>query len=331
MAPSLTFLQIEILCTLVCTLDHTIENQPQGPQILLSDQLQFLDSIIKQQESQAIMLTNLASEIKDSINMSTENLDKTVEKANTTIQEMSTQNLPSRLTYASSTKLNISRSHAKVPAKSEATSRIAIIKSLTTSTQEFSKKELIAKANMVISLLKDSGTEPPDDILFLSTRKLRSGSISFKMDNMESANWLKEYPNCQDFLSHFNANAFFVNKLAGLENDSIKTIQWIKPPAHWKKDQRVTHAKIQCNNLRATNKIICKGLTIEGKKVYAHKDLQILCNATRDSALERHMAKDCPKEKDACEKVHPTWGCNCRTFQEIRDKLHAQNKEAKYK
>ncbi|KIK76606.1 hypothetical protein PAXRUDRAFT_18080 [Paxillus rubicundulus Ve08.2h10] len=212
LAPSLTVLQIEILCAIVCVFDHTIEIQPQGPQTLLGDQLLRLDDIIKQQETQAIILTNLTSEIKDSIDMSTENLDRIVEKVNTTIQDTSAQSEPSRPTYAATTKINIPRIHAGVLAKSEAANQLVIIKSSSPSTQELSEKELIAKANMVISLLKDSGTETPDDILFLSARKLRSGAISFELDSAESANWLKGYSRRQEFLSNFDVNAFFIDK-----------------------------------------------------------------------------------------------------------------------
>ncbi|KIK81536.1 hypothetical protein PAXRUDRAFT_67630, partial [Paxillus rubicundulus Ve08.2h10] len=131
--------------------------------------------------------------------------------------------------------------------------------------------------------------------------------------------------------------------------------QWIKPPAHQKKDQRVAHTKISCNNIWAANKIIQEGLMIEGKKVYAHKDLPDPTRCYKGQCIGKtHMAKDCPKEKDTCGKEHPTKDCtvtdpndffcvnckekghpacgrNCRTFQEIRDKLHARNKEAKYK
>ncbi|KIK76605.1 hypothetical protein PAXRUDRAFT_65447, partial [Paxillus rubicundulus Ve08.2h10] len=100
------------------------------------------------------------------------------------------------------------------------------------------------------------------------------------------------------------------------------------------------------------------GLTIEGKKVYAHKDLPDPTRCYKGQCIRKtHMVKDCPKEKDLCgtcgkehptkdctvtdlgeffcincnEKGHPTWGCNCKTFKDTRDKLHTKNKEARYK
>lgn len=59
-----------------------------------------------------------------------------------------------------------------------------------------------------------------------------------------------------------------------LEKDSLGSAKWIKPAGRWGPKQTIAHVILVMHSPEEANKLIQKGLKVEGKKVYVCKAYQ---------------------------------------------------------
>ena len=347
-----------------------------------------MEAIIERQESQAEKLTRISEEIKASIDFFTDALDKATEQACAALKEIAIAPLAtpptSKLaTYADALKNGTPAPHAEILAASEAQTRQVTIKCEMTDLYNLSERELVLKANIALENMT-SEEDFPTGGRFLSARKQKGMKICLELNAQENAEWLKGKKTNQDaFLQLFGTNASFVPKTykavvefvpitlnadlpssirsiegaSNLDNETLKAINWIKPPRFRKPNQRVAHAIVSFASREAANKALRNGLNIEGKKVSAHKQLPEPNRCFDCHSLDQsHLAKDCPNEAtcgtcgahhttEACEVTnssnfycvnckshgHAAWSRDCKAFNEARKKLWASNREANYK
>jgi hypothetical protein len=387
MGLSLTPLISDILRAIHVALDHAISAQTldEGPQTRSLSHMTKLAELTDHQKAQAERLETIIEDInhiKAAIENSTESLEASTERACMALQEASS--LPMRTsTYVEALRHGTPTQHAEVLIQSKSQSRQVIIKCDTEDLYKLSEKELFAKANLAIENLLNQGDDAPMGISFLSMRKLKRLRICFELNSQHNTDWLRKKDNQNTFLHLFGANMSFIDKAyrtivefipitlnsstqisirgventSGLTKESLKSIKWIKPPQFHKPKQRVAHAVVAFSMCKDANKALQDGLSIEGRKVCAHKQLPEPNRCYNCHSLDQsHFAKECPKGvvcgscganhlSQDCEindpklqycvncntNSHPTWDCSCKSFTETRHKLWKSNKEAKYK
>ncbi|KIK82764.1 hypothetical protein PAXRUDRAFT_14667 [Paxillus rubicundulus Ve08.2h10] len=348
-APGITPLQADVLRAIAVVLEHA---QTPDPLVLLGEEIQCLADVTQHHESQAVVLTNTAQELKETLHNSVEHFKKCVEKACNTLQEMSNNHGTTpgntRMSYVGAVKSNSPTQHRDILAKSKAITRQVLINSgPNQNLHTLTEKELVAKANIALGLLKDNSEDLPEDMTFFSTRKLRNSTTIFEVDRPESAEWLKETDNRQSFLAQFDANAYFIDKSfktivefipvtlaaanpraareieekANLTRDSIKEICWIKPEKFRSASHRVAHTIISFTTPEDTNVAIREGLTIEGRKVNTSKQLPDVMQCYNCQSLKQdHVAKNCPSTHESCGtciKEHKTLECTATDPKEL--------------
>ena len=268
-----TMAHADILKALFVALDNAIQTREQekGPQTLSHALSEKMEELIARQESQAEKLTRISDEIKTSIDLSTDALEKATEQACTALKELPPPPAippPPRPTiYADALKYGTPALHAEVLAQSEAETRQVTIKCETNDLYNLSEQELVLKANIVIENIAEEEDASPPGTRFLSARKKKGMKICLELNAQESGEWLSKKPNQQAFLQHFGVNASLVPKTykavvefvpvtlnadlpasirgieeaSGLDSDDLTTVNWIKPPKFRKPNQRVTH------------------------------------------------------------------------------------------
>ncbi|KAG1787598.1 uncharacterized protein HD556DRAFT_1213609, partial [Suillus plorans] len=62
---------------------------------------------------------------------------------------------------------------------------------------------LVAKANLAVEAMEKEETDIPQNIKFISARRLPHGGVLYELDSAESASWLNNPPNRSKFLEGF--------------------------------------------------------------------------------------------------------------------------------
>ncbi|KAF9226262.1 hypothetical protein BS17DRAFT_765290 [Gyrodon lividus] len=185
-APGITPLHVDILRVIVVVLENM---QTPDPLALLREHIEHLAEVAQQHKSQALVLTNTAQELKDTLDNRTEYLEKCAEKACNALQE--TANVPEgilgqtnqRMAYAGMVKMTSPSQHREILAKSEALKRQVLINSgPNQNLHDLTEKELVAKANIALMPLKNCNKNLPKDMTLYSARKLCNRAIIFEVD-----------------------------------------------------------------------------------------------------------------------------------------------------
>lgn len=191
--------------------------------------------------------------------------------------------------------------------------------------KDMSETELVAKANLVIGLLREEGGEMPDAITFSSIRKLRHGGCLYEMNTVEATRWLKRDENMRLFQRKFGLDAVVkarhyavmlknlpigfdpseaiyrqIEQENGWETRDLAVMHWIKPPKRRREGQQTAFALAKFSSAKAANAAISMGLTFRGQKIQAWRQVKEARRCLRCQKLEPgHMAAACT-EKEAC-------------------------------
>ena len=188
-----------------------------------------------------------------------------------------------------------------------------------------SETELIAKANLVVGLLRDEGEELPAGLTFTSMRKLRHGGCLYEVSSVEATQWLKRDTNMRMFQRKFGLDAVVktrhypvvlknlpigfdpseaiyrqIEQENGWEHRNLAVMHWIKPPKRSREGQQTAFAIAKFSNPKAANAAITLGLTFRGQKIQAWRQVKEARRCLRCQRLEPgHMAAMCT-EKEVC-------------------------------
>jgi hypothetical protein len=78
--------------------------------------------------------------------------------------------------------------------------------------QELTEAQLTAKAELALELMSKAGTTLPDNISFLSARKLQNSEILYKLNSSGSAEWINAPANRSKFLNHFGTDIIIMQR-----------------------------------------------------------------------------------------------------------------------
>lgn len=76
--------------------------------------------------------------------------------------------------------------------------------------KEFAKlteKELVAKANMALSLMSSQEFGAPEGITFLGAEVLHSQAIAYHLNTIEAAVWIQQPDTRKRFMNHFGSTS----------------------------------------------------------------------------------------------------------------------------
>ena len=312
-------------------IEHALntERSNQNPLTPPGNHVTCLENIIERQETQIEWLSAITNDIKDTTDQSKNAIDKAVEHARTTLEEITI--LPTttatRDSYADALKNGTPAQHAEVLAQSEAQSRQVIIKNDSNNLHDLTEKELVTKANLPIENMDLIADNLPINFTFLSVRKLRGSKVSYEINTQENAKWLQKTENQQLFLQYYNGSATIVQKtyktvvefvpitfaeqdgsalwdvetMSGLQQDDLCSIKWIKPKEYQSPKERVAHTIASFASREAANQAMRNGLNIEGRKVCAHKQLPEANRCYGCQSLDQsHFARECKHGHSVC-------------------------------
>lgn len=174
-APSITTTNIELLWAILLALDHatqprlqenSISHRPQEPDNPSSAFVTKLQAALEKQDSQIKALETVTNDIKATIHISIDNLGRTSESTRSVLQQVDelvkntnpTQDRP--LSYADALRIGTPAQHAEVLAQGEAQSRQIIIRCPSVTLYNMTEKELVAKANLALDLMRDNENTP---------------------------------------------------------------------------------------------------------------------------------------------------------------------------
>jgi len=306
----------------------------EGPLALLEDKAEAIAEIT---ETHKAALESAVLEVRDQLYNSSEGIERAVINASlipTQQRDPDTMTVkqPEGLhTYANAVRANAPPLLTKILARSEAQTRQILIdrRSLDqlTPLKALTEAELVAKATITIELLRKEGKEVPQDLSFLSARRLPHGGILYELNSTQSAKWFQTPSNRSTFINFFgndvtikdrsfhilvenvpiayDPNSASINgeieKKGGLKHNSITKAKWIKPIARRIPNQRTAHAIITLNSKEDANQILRFGLSIEGKKVYGRKLLPEPTRCLKCHSFDgRHVAAECTLDHDIC-------------------------------
>ena len=163
-------------------------------------------------------------------------------------------------TYADRVKRGIPTAHSMVIARTETQKRkIRLIKATGCSGEgmnQLSEKILVEKANLALVMMDEGEENRLDMMKFVAANKERGhGGVTYEMNSVEAADWIKEKTNMLNFLKNMGSTADYkeqtfdvvidwtlasfevehhkgwraVEQVSGLRNELIKDIAWIKP------------------------------------------------------------------------------------------------------
>lgn len=188
----------------------------------------------------------------------------------------------------------------------------------------------------------------PQDIRFSSVRRMKKGGVSFEVNSDSAATWLRDPDTQQDFTRHFSATAivqgyqfrvlakfvpvsfnaeatYAVQQLEeanDLPTGCITDLGWVKKAERRSISQSVAHLKISFASINHANKVIEKGLCIEGKGVNVRQMIvepqqcakcQLYGHDKNKGAP--HFARDCVWTHDVCGMcggMHQTSACKAQ-------------------
>lgn len=205
------------------------------------------------------------------------------------------------------------------------------------------EKVLLEKAKIAVEKMEEaggmSGEGKPEEVKFLSARRLPNGGVSYVVGSVKEAEWLRKAEVKRAFTASFGAEIVvrdpvqtlivqFVPVACGLTGVELGEIEsqsnipqgtfleakWMKAPASRKADQQVANVIVKCaGGIDIANRIIRDGLIIEGKRVPAKKleKEPMRCLKCQRYGVA-HLAKDCRELDDICgicAHLHKTSKC----------------------
>ncbi|KAG2133230.1 uncharacterized protein EDB93DRAFT_1254897 [Suillus bovinus] len=287
-------------------------------------------------EMQKTTMEETVKEVHNQMNMSPEGIEKALESA---IQKTNQQSrLQTELrgsegprTYADAIKAGTPAQLTKILARNEAQTRQILIdrRSLLSpnSLRDLTESQLVTKASMALELMTQQNIKYPQDLSFVSARRLPHGGILHELNTKESAEWFNTPANKSNFLEFYGTNVTIkdrsfhilmenvpisfvpnnpaalvdIEKKAGLPQHTITKARYIKPIEHRNPNQQTAHIAITFTTKVGANQAIRFSLSVDGKKVYGHKLLLEPTRCLRCHSFDgNHLATDCQQEKDTC-------------------------------
>jgi hypothetical protein len=179
----------------------------------------------------------------------------------------------------------------------------------------------------------------PSGINFVGADVLRSGTVAYHLNTLESARWIQEETNTKAFLLNFggaslakpmllNALVEFVpltfdpnlltaveavERLSGLPPRSLLFAKFIKPKDRRHSGQSLGHAIFGFSTREAANHALVHGLFVEGKRVLARKLLPDPRRCTKCQVVgATHLAAECKSMHDVCGRCSKDhWTSKC--------------------
>jgi hypothetical protein len=315
------------------TLINRIEGLIAGPISTLEERVESLSEIT---ESHKAALDSAIKEMRGNLSDSTTGIDNAVINALNALKQqtqMETQDRRSNgpRSYAEAAKRDIPAPLTKILSRSEGQSRQILLDkrslSSTDTLKDLTEAQLVTKATMAIDLLRKDEITIPQDLTFLSARRLPHGGILYELDSTASVQWFNTPINRSNFLNRFGTDILIkdrsfqvlveyvplsfapedkatltdIEKKAGITPSSIIKARYVKPIQRRLPTQRTAHIILTLNSKTSANQIIKHGLSIAGKKVYGRKLTPEPTRCLKCQSFEgAHVAVNCPKEVDTC-------------------------------
>lgn len=280
-----------------------------------------------------------------------------LQTATTKTEEALRQNPPptlpasgdTRPTYAATLTHILPTSHTLVVNRQEAQFRKVLIDihrdidDSGISAVQLNEKELVRKAMLALELMRAAGHPHPEDMRFLTVKRLRHGGLLYELNTKEAASWLQHPENMKPFTNHFGHDTSITAKhyacllrnapvylqpenprnLRELEaaNDwnpnELTAAHWIKPVEKRRPGQQHAHLILKFTTPQRTNAAIMHGIAVDGRHLPVEKLRKEARRCLRCQHIEPgHLARDCDWNIDicgTCGQDHHT--CECMTGQ----------------
>ena len=164
-------------------------------------------------------------------------------------------------------------------------------------------------------------------VKFIGANKEKGlGGVTYELNSVEVAGWLKKKSNMSDFLTKLGSMADYkeqtfkvvvdwilvsfevelqeswraVEQATGLMNAAIGSIVWIKPVHLWSEGKRTAIAVFKMVSREDANQVIEKGLYVESKKVWGRKQVQEPRRCLKCQCFGEHKAAKCHSIHEVC-------------------------------
>lgn len=282
-------------------------------------------------------LEEAVKEVRTNLSESLEGIDKATKSATQAIQnhtntEAIHNGSEGPRTYAAAAKASIPGPLTKLLSRNEGQTRQILIdrRSLfmpKDATTQLTEAQLVTKAKLAIEMMNKDDIPTPDDLTFVSARKLPHGGIIYELNSKESTEWFNTPTNRSNFLERFGTNVTIkdrtfhvlmenvpisfvpestaaiddIEKKAAFTPKTILKAKYIKPIARRNPNQRTAHIILTFNSRESANHAIKFGLSVASKRVYGRKLLPEPSRCLKCHSFDgSHMATDCPKDADSC-------------------------------
>lgn len=208
------------------------------------------------------------------------------------------------------------------------------------------EKELVEEANKAVNFLPEELRKTgPNDVTFISVKKLQNGGFLYELKTPEAVSWLRKEEVKYEWLgvfpgrtgkqgtakgSLYNTIAKFVpttfqvgneemyrevEMLSDIPSEAIESARWIKPVERRNPGQKHAHMILSFSEPEHANDAIAFGMTIEGKQIQVEKLIKEVKRCNNCMKLDvNHIARNCPSPHPTCGKCsgdHNTDECAC--------------------
>lgn len=198
---------------------------------------------------------------------------------------------------------------------------------------------LLEKAAMALERIGEMDGEKPEEVKFVSARRLPNGGVSYVMNSAEAAEWVRKPEVRLAFTGSFGADIVvrervqtlivqFVPVTLSLSSMELEQIEdhsnvprgtfleakWMKAPGSRKSDQHVGNVIIKCGGgVERANDLIRHGVVVEGRKVPVKKMEKEPMRCLKCQYYGTgHFAAQCSQIHETCgkcAKMHRTSQC----------------------
>ena len=311
--------------------------QSAASPVLLEDQVTLLNTCIKELREvidlnnlSATIITRVIDEVKEDLHSTAQYMTTTAEELVDAAKNAPTQPLPpsQAFTYADAARQKLpSMAAAKCLVQTKTIKIMPPHNDPTASFKDLDENILIKKASLTLELIRKLDTTLPEDVEFISARKTSQGHILYKVDSVETAEWLRSPEGSKVFISKFGSDVSLAAKpfpilvefvpihfntdepsaLREVEHKnslpigSIKSVCWIKPVERRNPKQRRAHLAMDLFRPCDANRAIRDGLVVLGPRCPARKLLPEPTRCMKCQSFEgSHFARDCTKLTDTC-------------------------------
>jgi hypothetical protein len=205
-----------------------------------------------------------------------------------------------------------------------------------------SEKELVDKANLAVTLMGDLATDRPnaESTPFLGAQRRQRGAVLYLTRTPEDAKWLRTPQVKAAFLQHLGGAATLrdrgyaiiiefvpvqydptskeaqetVEDDNSLARNEILMTRFLKDASRRTPGQLTAFVQMTLKSPEAANQIIREGIIIEGKRVFARKNIPEARRCMKCQGYQAgHFAADCKQLNDTCTQcagAHRTQECN---------------------